>query len=248
MEMTGHDWQNFMVKNRFKTASKPKLTKNFYELASWAQNMPVVGLDEVGRGCLAGPVVTAAVMLPIGKAHRQLKDSKVMTPQERATAYRWITQNCHFGIGMAHHRLIDERNIWQANLVAMQKALLNLLATTSMRPAAILTDAVPLKIFDTAYHDIPIHSFPKGERYSSSIAAASIIAKVTRDTLMEKLDKVFPGYELAQHKGYCTAVHQSAVRELGPSIIHRMTFLQNLMAHQSTETQGNLFTTLEENP
>lgn len=214
-----------------------------HELAAWAQNRLVVGLDEVGRGCLAGPLVTAAVMLPLGKTHRQLKDSKIMEPEERAIAYRWIVKNCHFGVGIVHHRIIDEHNIWGANLIAMQKALVNLMAIAPARPVAILSDAVPLKLLDTAFHDIPMHSFPKGEKYSSSIAAASIVAKVTRDAMMERLEFAFPGYKLGQHKGYCTAIHQTAVRDLGPSIIHRMSFLGNLLQAQSTEVQGSLFST-----
>jgi len=231
--------------DRGKNAAGAKLSKNMYEFAAWEAGRLVVGLDEVGRGCLAGPLVTAAVMLPLGKAHRQLKDSKVMDADERATAYRWIVKNCHFGVGIVHHRIIDEHNIWQANLIAMQKALLNLLATTPIRPSAILSDAVPLKLTDTAFANIPFHSFPKGERYSSSIAAASIVAKVTRDAMMEKLDLVFPGYKLGQHKGYCTAVHQTAVRELGPSIIHRMSFLKNLLHEDTMEIQGSLFSTIK---
>lgn len=240
MENMSHDWQNFMCKNRFKLASKPKLTKNFYERASWAQNQPVIGVDEVGRGCLAGPLVAAAVMLPIAKAPAHLKDSKLIDHEERLKAYRWIMKHCHYGVGIVHHRLIDERNIWQANLIAMQKALLALLASTPERPAAILTDAVPINLLDTAHHMIPVHSFAKGEKYSSSIAAASILAKVTRDALMTRLDTIFPGYKLAQHKGYCTAIHQNAVRTIGPSLIHRMSFLKNIM-QEDVGTQTNLF-------
>ena len=230
-----------MIQNSQKTGLTPKMRKNSFELAAWQAGRLVVGLDEVGRGCLAGPLVTAAVMLPLGKAHRQLKDSKVMEPEERVIAYRWIIKNCHYGIGIAHHRLIDEHNIWGANLIAMQKALLQLMAIAPERPVAILTDAVPLKLLDTAYRDIPVHSFPKGEKYSSSIAAASILAKVTRDAMMEKLDTVFPGYKLAQHKGYSTAIHQTAVRSMGPSIIHRMSFLKNILQAQKMEIQSNMF-------
>lgn len=230
-----------MIQNSQKTGSKPKIRKNMHEMAAWEIGRLVVGLDEVGRGCLAGPLVTAAVMLPLGKAHRQLKDSKIMEPEERVIAYRWIIKNCHYGVGIVHHRLIDEHNIWGANLIAMQKALVHLMATAPEHPIAILTDAVPLKLLDTAYRDIPIHSFPKGEKYSSSIAAASIVAKVTRDAMMEKLDAVFPAYKLGQHKGYSTAIHQTAVRSLGPSIIHRMSFLKNILAEQNMEIQSSLF-------
>lgn len=212
-----------------------------YEMQAWQSGSLVIGIDEVGRGCLAGPVVTAAVMLPQNTAYRRLKDSKIMDADERLLAYRWIIKHCYFGIGIAHHRLIDEHNIWGANLIAMQKALVHLLAIAPVRPTAILTDAVPLKLFDTAYRDIPVYHFAKGEKYSSSIAAASIVAKVTRDRIMEKFDTVFPGYKLAQHKGYGTETHQEAVRSFGPSIIHRTTFLHDLLENENTEIQTSLF-------
>ncbi len=199
--------------------------KNHYETAAWQAQSVVVGIDEVGRGCLAGPLVTAAVILPPHRLNRLLKDSKLMTAEDRIRAYNWVFKHCWYGVGIVHNRLIDQHNIWQATLIAMKKALVNLLATCPHTPSAVLIDAMPLNLFDTHYKNIPVHHFPKGERKSSSIAAASIVAKVTRDCLMQQYDKLFPGYHLGKHKGYSTRVHKASVIELGPSIIHRMSFL-----------------------
>ncbi len=204
---------------------KPDFNKNHYENAAWQAQSVVCGIDEVGRGCLAGPLVAAAVILPIGKINRLLKDSKLMTPEEREKAAKWIRKHCRYAIGIVHNRIIDQNNIWQANLIAMKKALINLLAICPQAPSAILVDAMPLQLADTAFADIPLHYFPYGESKSTSIAAASIIAKVTRDELMRKYDVIFPGYNLKNHKGYSTKTHKAIIREHAHTIIHRMSFL-----------------------
>ena len=202
--------------------------KNFFEKTAWEQNQVVCGIDEVGRGCLAGPLVTAAVILPAGKAHRCLKDSKLMTPQERLEANNWIIKNCYYGYGIVTHRSIDTHNIWHATLIAMKKALMHLLATAPQKPSSILVDAMPLQLLDTSYNDIPVHYFPFGESKSSSIAAASIIAKVKRDSMMARMDALFPGYDLKSHKGYSTPGHKKSIIAISHSIIHRQTFIKNL--------------------
>lgn len=212
-----------------KKIQKVILTKNFHEYAAWAQNGYVCGLDEVGRGCLAGPLVTAAVILKPNKTHKLLKDSKVLTEEERLKAAKWIAKNAWFSYGIVHHRIIDQHNIWQANLIAMKKAFINVMAIAPGRPMAIVVDAMPLSVSDTSFHDIPVHFFPKGEKRSVSIAAASIMAKVMRDHMMTLLSPVFPDYGLEQHKGYSTAKHMAAVKSLNPSIIHRTTFLKKLL-------------------
>ena len=198
-------------------------------MAAWQDNLLVVGIDEVGRGCLAGPVVAAAAILPVNKASRMLKDSKIMTPQERQSAFAWITKHCWYGVGIAHHRLIDQHNIRQATLIAMKKALINVLESSQRRPAAILIDAMPLDLSDTAFHDIPVHHFSYGESKSSSIAAASIVAKVTRDAMMELFDAALPGYVWAENKGYGTAAHKIALRKQDRSILHRLSFLRGAL-------------------
>lgn len=212
-----------------------KFNKNTFEKHAWSDLKVVVGIDEVGRGCLAGPLVTAAVILPVNKISPMLKDSKLMTAEERQKAYNWIIRNCWYGIGMVHHRLVDQHNIWHATLIAMKKALVHLLAICPEQPTAILIDAMPLNLFDTSYKDIPVNYFPKGERKSSSIAAASIVAKVTRDRLMGLFDPLFPGYGWTENKGYSTPSHKQAVKQLQHSIIHRMSFIENLHTQADDE-------------
>ncbi len=204
------------------------IKKNAFEHEAWARQKLICGIDEVGRGCLAGPLVTAAAILHPGKNSRLIKDSKLLTEPERLKAYDWLIKNSWHGIGIVHHRLIDQHNIWHATLIAMKKALVHALATTPTRPECILVDAMPLNLSDTSYHDIPVRHFYKGESKSSSIAAASIIAKVTRDAMMTRLEPLFPGYHLAQHKGYSTPLHKTCVQEKSPSIIHRQSFLTNI--------------------
>lgn len=227
-----------MAKRIHLPANTAKITKNFFEKNAWAQNHLVCGIDEVGRGCLAGPLVTAAVIIPAHKHHVLLKDSKILSAEEREKAARWITKHCWYGFGMVHHRLIDERNIWQATLMAMKRALVQLLATSPHMPQTILVDAMPLNLLDTAYRDIPVYYFPKGEHLSTSIAAASIIAKVKRDAIMHMLDPLFPAYAFGQHKGYATKQHRCMIQEHKHSIIHRQTFL-NESAQDATDDHSN---------
>jgi len=205
-----------------------KIKKNSHESAAWQQQMVVVGIDEVGRGCIAGPVVAAAVILPLGKTHRMLKDSKIMTPEERQAAFQWIAKHCYYGVGIIHHRIIDKQNIYHATLLAMKKALLNVLQTSGLQPTAILTDAMPLDLCDTSFDNISVYYFPKGESKSSSIAAASIVAKVTRDAMMGIYDAAIPGYKWADNKGYRAPAHKRAVKEYRHSIIHRLRYLAHI--------------------
>jgi len=200
--------------------------KNFHENAAWRTNDVVCGIDEVGRGPIAGPLVTGAAILPPGLAPSFLKDSKILTEKELLHSYKWITKHCIFSTGIASNYEIDKYNIWHATLIAMKRAAINLLTVTQKLPYAILVDAMPLKLYDTIYKDIPIKHFAKGESLSSSIAAASIIAKVTRDRIMGKLEKIFPGYQLEEHKGYGTQAHKRALEKQKHSIIHRISFLQ----------------------
>lgn len=232
-----------MSKRLYVPAGTPKLTKNLFEKTAWLEGRLVCGIDEVGRGCLAGPLVTAAVIIPANKHMPLLKDSKILTLEERLKAARWITKHCWYGIGIVHNRLVDERNIWQATLTAMKRSLVQLMAISPHEPKAILVDAMPLSLLDTSYKDIPVYYFPKGETLSTSIAAASIIAKVTRDEIMQRMELTFPGYAFDQHKGYGTKAHRQALQEFDHSIIHRQSYLQDLNLHDSDLTlQKNLFT------
>lgn len=205
---------------------KLKFNKNFFEREVWDSGGLVCGIDEVGRGCLAGPVMVGAVILPPNKNHALLQDSKLLTSEQREKAFRWITKHCWYSVALIHNRCIDKKNIYQATLNAMKRAFLQLMVHCPHIPHAILVDAMPLDLADTAYKDLNVYYFPFGERKSSSIAAASIVAKVSRDRLMAKFDPVISGYHFAQHKGYATPEHKKAVRCIGYSIIHRLNFLE----------------------
>jgi ribonuclease HII len=215
-----------------------------YEETSWSQNRTVCGIDEVGRGCLAGPVVTAAVVLKPHSINESIKDSKVMTHLERLKACEWIIKNGFFSIGMAHHRTIDQYNIYESTQKAMKRALNGLFVTipSFMVPEAILIDAMPLPLLDTAHSAIPVHSFCKGEDKSISIAAASIIAKVYRDALMDRFNEIIPGYEFERHKGYATKVHRDVLATVGSSILHRISFIGKAIAKKEDvhESQQSL--------
>lgn len=195
-----------------------------FETTAWALNGVVCGIDEVGRGCLAGPLVTAAVILPPYARHPLLKDSKILTESDRLKAYAWITTNAWYATGIVHHRIIDHHNVWQATLIAMKKAFIHAAIGCPLRPSAVVIDAMPLKLSDTCYADIPVYAFCKGESWSPSIAAASIVAKVKRDALMKRLNNIFPGYYFADHKGYATQKHALAVWNKPKSLVHRTSF------------------------
>ena len=184
-----------------------------YEREAFAEGYQTVcGVDEAGRGPLAGPVCAAAVILPAGLVIDGLNDSKKLTDKKRRELFDVITQNAvSYGIAMASEREIDEINILQATFLAMQRAI-DMLA---------LIDGNRAKDFG-----LPVRTIVKGDSLSASIAAASILAKVTRDRLMEELDETYPQYGFAVHKGYGTKRHYEALREYGPCGIHRQTFLK----------------------
>jgi ribonuclease HII len=207
------------------------IRKNSFEKRYWTQGQLVCGIDEAGRGPLAGPVVAAAVILPIGTARRGIKDSKLMTPEEREKAFTWIINNAYYGIGMSSAATIDIHNIYYATLMAMQRAICQLYTIAPTRPAAMLVDAMPVTLQTTPYKDTPVHAFVYGESISISVAAASIIAKVVRDRIMVHAEGVLPGYNFMQHKGYATPAHWTAIQHNGASILHRMRFLEILTQH-----------------
>lgn len=232
-----------MEKKNSRRASIVPTHKNDLERQAWQNGHYVCGIDEVGRGCLAGPLVTAAVILPLNKTSRLLMDSKLLTEEERHKGALWIAKNCWYSYGIVDNKTIDRHNIYQATLIAMKKALVHLLAT-SPQPSTILIDAMPLKLDDTGYLGIPVHYFPKGEKKSSSIAAASIIAKVKRDELMGKFDAIFPGFYFDEHKGYGTKKHQNCLKSQQSLIIHRQSFLHNIDAindHDELNEQQSIF-------
>ena len=179
----------------------------------------ICGIDEVGRGPLAGPVVAGAVILPKDDMILYLNDSKKLSEKKREMLYDEIMNRAvATGISMASPARIDEINILQATYEAMRMAIDNL----KVRPDILLNDAVTIPQVDIL--QVPII---KGDAKSISIAAASIIAKVTRDRLMVEYDKVLPGYDFASNKGYGTKAHIAGLKELGPTPIHRRSFIHN---------------------
>ena len=182
----------------------------------------IAGIDEAGRGPLAGPVVAAAVILPKDIFLPFLNDSKKVTEKRRDVLFDEIKQNAiAYGIGIASNTLIDEINILQATYEAMREAINELEKT----PDVLLVDAVHIP-------DINIKQvgIVKGDAKSVNIAAASILAKVTRDRLMAEYDKIYPEYGLASNKGYGTATHIAALKEIGPCAIHRKSFIGSFVS------------------
>lgn len=196
-----------------------QLKKYEKEYAAYAH---ICGIDEVGRGPLAGPVVAGAVILPKDCDILYINDSKKLTAAKREELYDVIMEKAvAVGIGMVGPERIDEINILQATYEAMRQAIANL----SAAPDLLLNDAVTIP--GVSVKQVPII---KGDAKSISIGAASIVAKVTRDRLMEEYDKILPGYGFASNKGYGSAEHIAALKKQGPSPIHRISFIHNFIA------------------
>lgn len=217
------------------TSYKGPIRKNFFEEMAWNNNKLICGIDEVGRGCLAGPVVAGAVILHPYKKNLLIKDSKLMTSDELVKAYSWIIDNSWHSFSVISPRDIDRYNIYQATLLAMRRALMQLLISfdRNSEVSHVIIDAMPLSLATTPYSTLEVSCFPFGESRSISIAAASIFAKVTRDQLMRNLSGVFPSYDLHEHKGYGTPKHKKALTVHGRSIIHRRTFLKGEYEHEA---------------
>lgn len=191
-----------------------------YEIEKYYQSLgyaAVCGVDEAGRGPLSGPVFAAAVILPEGLELDGLNDSKKLSPKKRDILFDEICKRAvTYGIASATVEEIDELNILEATLLAMRRAI----AMLSPAPDFALIDGNCEKSFP-----LPVKSVVKGDSHSCSIAAASILAKVSRDRLCEEHDKLYPEYGFAKHKGYGTKAHMEAIRLLGPCPLHRKSFL-----------------------
>ena len=187
-----------------------------YEKECYARGMELIaGVDEVGRGPLAGPVVAAAVILPKACKIPGLNDSKKIPKSKHKEIYEAVLQNAiAIGIGIKDNQVIDQVNIYEATKLAMMEAIGQL----EPQPQHLLIDAMKLDL------PIPQTSIIKGDANSLSIAAASIVAKVTRDQMMEEFDKEYPGYDFAQNAGYGTANHLAGLDKLGVTPIHRRSF------------------------
>ncbi|MFK4470607.1 ribonuclease HII [Paenibacillus sp. RC73] len=198
-----------------------------YEKECWEQSYErIAGIDEVGRGCLFGDVVAAAVILPNGELLEGVDDSKKLTDKKRETYYELIMEKAiAVGVGYVDARTIDAINIKQAARLAMKQAV----EALHISPDYLLVDAEKV--------DLPISqlSIIKGDANSQSIAAASIIAKVTRDRLCKgEWDAKYPEYGIGIHKGYATKLHREQILTLGPTAMHRRSFLGNLLIEQPT--------------
>ena len=198
-----------------------KETARIYQLQQYERDYEkegrICGIDEVGRGPLAGPVVAGAVILPKNCEILYLNDSKQLSAEKREQLYDVILEHAvAVGIGIVSPQRIDEINILQATYEAMRQAIEKL----NPQPAVLLNDAV--RIPQVAIQQVPIS---KGDAKSVSIAAASIVAKVTRDRMMEQYEEVFPGYGFARNKGYGSKDHIEALQTMGPTAIHRRSFI-----------------------
>lgn len=195
-----------------------------YEQELWGQGKQrIAGVDEVGRGCLFGDVVAAAVILPQGLVLEDVNDSKKLSVKKREALYDTIWDEAlAVGIGVVDVPTIERINIKQASRLAMKMAVESL----GIEPDFLLVDAEKV--------DVPREQLAviHGDALSQSIAAASIIAKVTRDRMCLKWDAEFPEYGIAIHKGYATKMHREAINEFGPSRMHRKTFLSKIVAEQ----------------
>lgn len=193
-----------------------------FEKEAWKNNIVVCGVDEVGRGCIAGPVVAAAVSFSENhKPHQKIKDSKKLTPKMREELFDFILEDCNdFGIGLVSASEIDEIGIVPATKKAMKLAI----ESINNQTALVMIDAVILD-------NIPIaqKSIIKGDEKVYSIAAASIVAKVFRDKVVSGLDNVYKNYEFSSHKGYGTKAHYEAINKNGLTLEHRRTFLKSYM-------------------
>ena len=209
-----------VLRNSHVAIRTPRLGAFMYqfEQALWKKDIQLVaGTDEAGRGPLAGPVVASCVILPAPDEYliNGLNDSKLLSEKKRENLFQLIQEHAQVGIGVISEKTIDKINIYQATRLAMKTAFENL----PVLPNYLLIDG-PLKL------DIrcPSKSIIKGDRKSASIAAASIIAKVTRDRLMKQYDEQYPQYNFKQHKGYATKRHKHSIEQFGPCPIHRRSF------------------------
>ena len=184
----------------------------------------LAGVDEAGRGPLAGPVVAAAVVFDKKTFIKDVNDSKQLTEKKREELFnKIISKALAYSVSIIDHNVIDEVNILNASLLAMKQAVDDL----KIKPDLVLVDG------NKAYHsDIPVIPIVKGDAKSFSIAAASILAKVTRDRLMKNLSIQYPVYLWEQNKGYPTKQHREIIRKIGPSPLHRKSFLKNILSEQ----------------
>jgi ribonuclease HII len=225
---------------RSKKADKDPEHQRLLQLTSFEQEARsqgyqfIAGIDEAGRGPLAGPVVAAACIIPDGLYFRHINDSKQLTADKRETLFSEITTHpdVTFSVGIACQKTIDRVNIYQATIIAMLQAVVGL----AVCPDYLLVDGLKLP-----HPTIPCLKIIKGDALSQSIAAASVIAKVTRDRMMLDYDQQWPQYGFKSHKGYSTPQHMAALIEHGPCLLHRFSFAPVREAQAPSAEQMSLF-------
>lgn len=216
-----------MSRQRIEPQEKYRLMSEYEEKARAKGISRIAGIDEAGRGPLAGPVVAAAVMLDPDRPIYGVDDSKKLSAKRRAELKIEIEEKAvAIGVGIVDVETIDRINILEATKLAMQKAVQAL----TVKPELLLIDAVKLKEVSILQEAII-----KGDALSVSIAAASIIAKETRDEMLRAYDVLYPEYGFASHKGYGTQQHRDAIRQFGPLPIHRRSFLKNILQNENSQ-------------
>ncbi len=199
------------MQNKLAMVLKSLLDNNFWENFEY-----IAGCDEAGRGPIAGPVVAAAVILPRYFYHQEIDDSKKLTPAKREELFAVIKKNAvSYAFGIVAPKIIDKINVLNATKLAMYQAITSL----SVKPEAVLIDALNIENLS-----IPQVSLIKGDTLSISIAAASILAKVKRDSIMLAYHRKYPHYQFLKHKGYPTSLHRECIKKYGPCQIHRRSF------------------------
>ena len=189
-------------------------TSNQYENLYWDKNQYVIGIDEAGRGPLAGPVVVAGVIFPIGYDSKEIYDSKKLRLKKREELYKVILEDAlYYNIQIVDEKEIDKYNIYQATKMANERIVLD------SKCQVVLTDAMKLQL-----ENYTVYPIIKGDQKSCSIAAGSILAKVTRDHIMDEYDAIYPQYGFKKHKGYPTKAHLQALQQFGPCPIHRFSY------------------------
>ena len=198
-----------------KSMKSKKTCSNEFEIQAWENGHLVLGIDEAGRGPIAGPLCVAGVVFPYGYQNEDIYDSKALSEKKRESLFDVILKDAlSVKILIVSEQEIDEKNIYRATQHAMHQI------ASELECDEVLTDAMPLP--DYTKH--PVQDLVKGDQKSISIAAASILAKVTRDRIMNELDEKYPGYGFAKHKGYPTAAHVKALNELGVLPVHRRSY------------------------
>ena len=199
-------------------------TSNQYENLYWDKNQYVIGIDEAGRGPLAGPVVVAGVIFPIGYDSKDIYDSKKLSLKKREELYKVILEDAlYYNIQIVDEKDIDKYNIYQATKMANERIVLD------SKCQVVLTDAMKLQL-----ENYTVYPIIKGDQKSCSIAAGSILAKVTRDHIMDEYDAIYPQYGFKQHKGYPTKAHLQALQQYGPCPIHRFSYGPVMESNQLT--------------